>query len=165
MNQSVAVRLPPFQGVLDANRDAVWRFLVASVGRHDAADCFQETMISALRAYPALASDSNLRGWLFTIAHHKVIDLARARGRRPLTTDAPPEQAVDDDAAHAVIEADGDLWMAVDRLPPKQRMAVVARFVNDLPYADIAAMAGGTEAAARQNVRAGLATLRKVVKR
>jgi RNA polymerase sigma factor (sigma-70 family) len=157
------MNLPPFQVVLDTHRDAVWRFLVASVGYHDAADCFQETMLSALRAYPGLRSDANLKGWLFTIAHHKVIDMVRARDRRAVPTDAPPDPGTDDDAVRASVEADGDLWAAVGGLPPKQRMAVVARFVNDLPYADIAAMAGGTEAAARQNVRAGLATLRKVV--
>ena len=159
------MRLPPFQTVLDEHRDAVWRFLVASVGRHDAADCFQETMLSALRAYPSLRSDANLRGWLFTVAHHKVIDMVRARDRRAVPTDAPPDPGTDDGPAINSVEADGDLWAAVGCLPPKQRMAVVARFVNDLPYADIAAMAGGTEAAARQNVRAGLATLRKVVTR
>jgi RNA polymerase sigma factor (sigma-70 family) len=157
------MNLPPFQVVLDTHRDAVWRFLVASVGYHDAADCFQETMLSALRAYPGLRSDANLKGWLFTIAHHKVIDQVRARDRRAVPTDAPPDYGSDDEAARASVETDGDLWAAVGSLPPKQRMAVVARFVNDLPYADIAAMAGGTEAAARQNVRAGLATLRKVV--
>jgi RNA polymerase sigma factor (sigma-70 family) len=159
------VNLPPFQTVLDEHRDAVWRFLVASIGGHDGADCFQETMLAALRAYPSLRSDANLRGWLFTIAHNKVIDMVRARQRRPVPTEAPLEVGADDHAAHAVVEADGDLWGAVGRLPPKQRMAVVARYVNDLPYAEIAAMAGGTEAAARQNVRAGLATLRKVVAR
>jgi RNA polymerase sigma factor (sigma-70 family) len=159
------VNLPPFQVVLDTHRDAVWRFLVASVGHHDAADCFQETMLSALRAYPGLRSDANLRGWLFTIAHNKVIDMVRAANRRAVPTGTPPERATDDAAARAVVESDGDLWSAVGHLPPKQRMAVVARFVNDLPYADIASMAGGTEEAARQNVRAGLATLRKVVTR
>jgi RNA polymerase sigma factor (sigma-70 family) len=159
------MNLPPFQVVLDTHRDAVWRFLVASVGHHDAADCFQETMLAALRAYPGLRSDANLRGWLFTIAHNKVIDMVRAANRRAVPTDTPPERPTDDAAARAAVEADGDLWAAVGLLPPKQRMAVVARFVNDLPYAEIASMAGGTEPAARQNVRAGLATLRKVVNR
>ena len=146
--------LPPFQAVLDANRVAVWRFLVASVGRHDAADCFQETMISALRAYPSLRSDANLRGWLFTIAHNKVIDLARARGRRPVPTDSPPEQAVDDDAVHAAIEANGDLWAAVGHLPPKQRMAVV-RSVRQRPALRRHRVDGGRNGSGRPPERAG----------
>src|SRR6478609_7708042 len=74
--------LPPFQRFLEEHRDAVWRFLVASVGAHDADDCFQETFVSALRAYPRLRPDSNLRGWVLTIAHRKALDVHRARGRR-----------------------------------------------------------------------------------
>ena len=53
---------PPFQRFLDEQREPVWRFLVASVGREHADDCFQETFISALRAYPKLRDAENLRG-------------------------------------------------------------------------------------------------------
>ena len=45
---------PPFQRFLDAHREDVWRYLVASVGRDAADDCFQETFLSALRAYPRM---------------------------------------------------------------------------------------------------------------
>ena len=74
--------LPPFQALIDQHRDDIYRFLRASVGPNDADDCFQETFISALRAYPRLRGDSNLRGWLFTIAHRQALDPHRARGRR-----------------------------------------------------------------------------------
>jgi len=59
---------PPFQRFLDAHRDLVWRFLVSSVGPVDAEDCFQETFLAALRAYPRLRAGSNLRAWVLTIA-------------------------------------------------------------------------------------------------
>ena len=45
---------PAFQRLLDEQRDVVWRYLVASVGRDEADDCFQETFLSAMRAYPRL---------------------------------------------------------------------------------------------------------------
>ena len=80
----MTVTLPPFQTLLDEHGADLHRYLVASVGPHDGADCFQETVIAALRAYPGLAHDRNLRGWLFTIAHRKVIDHARGTGRRAL---------------------------------------------------------------------------------
>ena len=38
---------------------------------------------------------------------------------------------------------------------------MVQRFVADLPYAEVAAIVGCSEDAARQNVRAGLARLRE----
>ena len=47
------------------------------------------------------------------------------------------------------------------RFRPKQRSAVLLRFVADRPYADIADALECTEAAARQNVRAGLQRLRE----
>ena len=76
-----AVTPPPFQRFLDEQRDAVWRFLVAAVGRDAADDCFQETFLAALRAYPKLRDASNLRAWVLTIAHRKAIDHHRARRR------------------------------------------------------------------------------------
>jgi DNA-directed RNA polymerase specialized sigma24 family protein len=48
----------------------------------------------------------------------------------------------------------------VRALPPKQRTAVVQRYLLDRPYAEVAEVIGCTEAAARQNVRAGLRSLR-----
>jgi RNA polymerase sigma factor (sigma-70 family) len=149
--------LPPFSRVLDEHRDAVWRYLAATAGPVDGADLLQETLVAALRAYPSLRHAGNLRSWLLTIAHRKVIDAARARDRRPVPVAAVP------DAGHepAPVEEDGELWAAVRRLPEKQRSAVVHRFVADLPYADIGSIIGCSEAAARQNVRAGLARLRE----
>ena len=153
-------RLPPFQTLLDEHATDLHRFLVATAGPHDGADVFQETVIAALRAYPDLRSDHNLRGWLFTIAHRKVIDQARARSRRADPVAEPPEVPhVDPDPAGR----DGTLWSAVATLPTKQRSAVVQRYVLDRPYAEIAAVIGSSEAAARQNVRAGLQSLRRVL--
>jgi len=151
----MGMRTPPFQVLLDEYRGDVYRFLIASVGPHEADDCFQETFVAALRAYPRVRDASNLRAWLLTIAHRKAIDAHRARKRRPIPVEEVPEQGT---AAPA--NGEPALWEAVRRLPAKQRAAVLHRYVNDLAYADIGRIVGCSEAAARQNVRAGLATLR-----
>jgi RNA polymerase sigma factor (sigma-70 family) len=151
------MRLPPFQTLLDEHAADLHRFLVASVGPHDGDDCFQETVVAALRAYPGLRHGDNLRGWLFTIAHHKVVDQARRTSRHALPVAEPPEvPAVD---RHRL--ADADLMHAVRALPPKQRTAVVQRYLLDRSYAEVAAVIGCSEDAARQNVRAGLQRLRQ----
>ena len=156
----MAVKLPPFQTLIDDHAVDLHRFLVATAGPHDGADAFQETMLSALRAYPGLRSGQNLRGWLFTIAHRKVIDLARARSRRADPVgDAPEVASFDRDPS----SGHDSLWTKVAALPPKQRSAVVQRYVLDRPYAEIADVIGSSEEAARQNVRAGLQRLRQVV--
>ena len=148
--------LPPFSKVHDEHRDVVWRYLVASVGRERAADCFQETWLAALRAYPTLRHDDNVKGWLLTVAHSKVVDAWRAAQRRPVAVGSVPEAP----GPAPPDQPDDDLWAAVRRLPPKQRTAVVARFVADLPYAAVAEIVGCSEAAARQNVATALKTLR-----
>ena len=153
------VSLPPFQAFLDAHADEVLRLLAGLVGRDQADDCFQETFIAALRAYPTLAPESNLRAWVLTIARRKAIDRERARARAPVPRaelEEPPE------TLDATPEArDADLWQAVRDLPAKQRAAVVLRFVNDLSHREIAEVLASSEAAARRNLHEGLKTLRK----
>ena len=155
----MGVRLPPFQALLDEHRDDVYRFLVASLGRDEADDCFQETFISALRAYPRLRDASNLRSWLFTIAHRKAIDAHRARARRAVPIEDVPERA---DAGGVGLNGEPELWRAVRGLPTKQRAAVLHRYVNDLAYADIGRVMGCSEDAARRSVHEGLKKLRTV---
>src|SRR3954452_11134914 len=100
--------LPPFQLTLDQHRDSLARFIAATVGPSDADDILQETLIAALRAYPRLRPDSNVRAWLFTIARNKALDEYRARARRPV-----PVAAGLDSAAVALRPGDGpdtELW-------------------------------------------------------
>jgi RNA polymerase sigma factor (sigma-70 family) len=158
---AVSVGLPPYQRFLDAQRDVVWRFLVAAVGVGEAEDCFQETFIAALRAYPRLRAESNLRAWVLTIAHRKALDAHRARGRRPVPM--AEIAAVDGRQAPDPAARDDTLWEAVHELPARQRSAVVLRYVADLPHRDIAAAIGCSEEAARRSLHEGLSKLRKAV--
>ena len=158
----LAMGPPPFQRFLDEHASSVHGFLVASVGHSEADDCFQETFIAALRAYPTLEHGGNLRGWVLTIAHRKAIDAHRARARRPLPSDVVPEQAVAAaDVEAGVLDGEPVLWQAVDGLPPKQQAAVRHRFVEDLAYTDIGRLLGCSEAAARRNVHEGIKKLRE----
>lgn len=115
--------------------------------------------MSALRAYPRLSSADNLRAWLYTIAQRKATDVVRRAARRPTRDLDGVEPAADP----APDPADDTLWGSVRALPPKQRAALVHRFVLDLAYVEIGARMGITEEAARQNVSAGLRRLRREV--
>lgn len=149
------MRLPPFQQCLDAHSRDVHRFLVASVGPVDADDCYQETWLAALRAYPRLQDASNLRSWILTVAHRKAIDFVRARGRRAVPMAEVPERG-----ALAPPLPDEDLWCQVRRLPDKQRTALALRYVTDAGYDEISAVMEITEEAARRNVHEALKRLR-----
>jgi RNA polymerase sigma factor (sigma-70 family) len=151
-----SVRLPPFQTLLDAHGPDVHRFLVASVGRVDADDCYQETWLAALRAYPRLRDASNLRSWIFTVAHRKAIDHVRARRRVAVPVGEAPEPP----ATAPAPDPDDDLWARVRELPPKQRTALALRYVTDAGYDEISSVMGTSEDAARRNVHEALKRLR-----
>lgn len=152
--------LPPFQRFLDAERDVVWRYLVATVGRTDADDVFQETFMAALRAYPDLrrTRTHNLRAWVLTIAHRKAIDHFNARNRRAVPLDELPETPVHDPELR-----DDGLWAQVRALPPRMRAAVTLRYGGDLSHAEIADALGCSEEAARRSLHEGLKRLRVAV--
>lgn len=147
--------MPPFQILLDEHSADVMAVLRGAVGRTDADDCFQETFLSALRAYPKLHDATNLRGWLMTIAHRKAIDHHRANGRRPLPVAEVGEVVVADP------EPQEGIWDNVGSLPPKQRAAVTLRYACDLPHAEIAAALGCSPEAARRSLHEGVKKLRE----
>jgi len=137
----------------------VVRFLLAAVGPHDADDCFQETFLAALRAYPTLRDGATLDRWILRIASRKAIDHHRRRARAPRPLESVPETP----APPADHDRDELLWKAVEELPPRQRLAVVHRYVLDRSYAEVAAAMGGTEEAARANVHQGMRKLRELI--
>jgi RNA polymerase sigma factor (sigma-70 family) len=148
--------LPPFQTLLDEHAELVLRFLGGLVGPVDAEDCFQETFIAALRAYPRLEHGRELRAWLLTIARRKALDHHRASSRRPLPVAEPPEPAADPNG-----RGEGALWPLVADLPEGQRAAVALRYIGELRYREIADALGCTEGAARRRVHDGLRALRR----
>lgn len=152
--------LPPFERIVDDHGAAVLRVcraVLVTVPGADPADAWSETFLAALRAYPDLRPDSNVRGWLVTIAHNTAIDQIRRLRRVPLPVGDVPERPV-----HADEPPDGptDLTAAVGALPAKQRGAVVYRYLADLSYTQVAELLGCSEAAARRSAADGIARLR-----
>jgi RNA polymerase sigma factor (sigma-70 family) len=147
----------PFSEVVSLHGPTVLRVCRAVVGPVDADDAWSETFLSALRAYPHLPADANLEAWLVTIAHRKAIDLVR-RTQRTATPvanvpDEPPETSADD--------GETDLARSLAQLPDRQRYAIAYHYLAGLPYADVAAVMGGSTDAARRAAADGIAKLRK----
>jgi RNA polymerase sigma factor (sigma-70 family) len=151
------VSLPPFEHVVAEHSRVVLRVCRALLPPDDAQDAAAETFLSALRAYPRLRPDSDVRAWLVTIAHRKALDVHRARARSAVPVAELPERA----GAAAEPLPDAELWDAVRALPHKQREAVAYRYVADLPYAEVGVLMGTSEAAARRNAADGVKALRR----
>jgi len=125
--------------------DAVYRFIYHQVGgvAEDAEDLTQETFLAALQGAHRFRGDSRLRTWLFRIAAHKIADHWRSRRRRPpevpleawhpaTSTDTSPPAFLEETEIRERVRA------ALLRLPPHYRTALVLRYVEEMPVAEIA---------------------------
>ena len=153
------VVLPPFDTVVRAHGAVVLRVCRAVVGPDDAEDVWSETFLAALRAYPDLPAGANVEAWLVTIARRKAIDALRAAARRPLPVETLPDRGVRD------VPHDHDLVTAVGALPLRQRESVAYHYLVGLPYAEVAQIVGGSEAAARRAAADGMRALRSTYRR
>lgn len=149
--------MPPFERVVDQHGPMVWRVCRSMLPPADADDAWSDTFLAALRAYPGLRPDSNVAGWLATIAHRKCLDIHRRRRRAPIGLAAVDDITVD---APDPLGPDGALLSALGGLSQQQRTAVVLHHVGGVPHAEVAAYLGISAAAARRSAADGIARLR-----
>ena len=126
-------------------------------GAHDPADLTGDVFVSVTRGLPRFRGDAQaLRRWVFTIAHHRMVDEYRRSGheRHVWTADVP-----DMPEGNAEI-VDHDLLAALHRLTDDQREVVVLRFICDLALADVAKIVGKRTGAVKMLQARGLEALR-----
>lgn len=152
------MRRAPFDALVEHHGDRVWRVCRSLLPQADAEDAWSETFLAALEAYPRLAHDTNLEGWLVTIAHRKAIDVLR-RGAR-LVVGEVPERALPDTAAAG---RDLDLARALVQLSPRQREAVVLHHLGGLPFAEVASVMSSSTDAVRRASSDGIRRLRTLL--
>jgi RNA polymerase sigma factor (sigma-70 family) len=133
----------------------------------EAADLTAETFAAALLArYRYRSQLGSARAWLLGIARHKRADSDRHWGRessarKRLGLEVPDLTDLDRGDFVALVDSSGPAEAALRELEPTTQEAVRARVVDGGAYPDVARALGINEAAARQRVSRGLATLRK----
>jgi RNA polymerase sigma-70 factor (ECF subfamily) len=101
------------------------------------------------------------RRWVFTIAHHRLVDAWRRRAVRPIIADQPPPDApAVDEPPH---EVDPALQAAIDTLTAEQREVVLLRFVADLSLDDVARITRRRTGAVKALQHRGLAALERAL--
>jgi RNA polymerase sigma factor (sigma-70 family) len=152
----------PFEAIVSAHASTVLRVCRAVLGPADADDAWSETFLSAMKSYPDLPADANVEAWLVTIAHRKAIDVTRAAARRAIPVAETPDTATSPAAGDAVpAAAAAELTQALAKLPAKQKQAIAYHYLAGLPYAEVAAIFGGSADAARRAAADGIAALRR----
>jgi len=147
----------PFEAIVTAHGPVVLRVCRAVLGWADADDAWSETFLAALRAYPELPGDANVEAWLVRIAHNKAIDLTRAAARRAVPVADLPEHPTAAGAGQRRVQ----VHLMLAALPRKQRETVAYHYLAGLPYAEVAAIIGGSAEAARKSASDGIARLRR----
>ncbi len=144
------------------------RALARAVARDPdrADDVEQEAWARALESPPA--ATGSLRGWFARVVRSVAIDAARSEGRRSRREAAMARhEAAVPSASEVVAEADAHRQVveAAFALSEPYRAAVLLRFFQGLPLAEVARATRVPEATARTRIRRALAQLRRRLER
>ena len=161
-----------FDELLTRHRDALYRFARWSLGaaRDEAEDATQDVLVEIYRSLPRFEGRSRLRTWMFGLARN----VCRQRRRALRRTSSNPTRSVDSgeafrdvpdcgadlDAALERREIQEAVGLAIDRLSPEHRSAVLLRDIEGLSYEEIAEVLGiplGTVRSRLHNARLALA--------
>ena len=128
-------------------------------------DLASETFIGVFTGLAGFSGDEDaLRGWVFTIAHRRLIDDWRRRSRRPQVADDPgdltelPGGDVEDDALVGV--GTDTVHRLCAELPDDQRSVLLMRILADLTVEQVAQAMGRSVGAVKALQRRGLRSLR-----
>jgi RNA polymerase sigma factor (sigma-70 family) len=152
-----------------------WRYIVRNIGNRATADeLMQDVWFAVAREAPRYRPTAKFTTWLFTIAHHRVIDWVRT-SRRPLSLEAlgPEAGAVITQlaseptqgplAAAEATERSGALLQALERLPTEQRDAILIQMEADLSVEEIANITGTSFETAKSRLRYARQKLRELL--
>jgi RNA polymerase sigma-70 factor (sigma-E family) len=129
--------------------------------RDDAQDCVQDALFGLLPRWDAVAATGRVDAYVNRSIVNASVSRWRKTGRLTPVADPVADWGREHtpDPTRAFDDAD-EAWRLCADLPPLQRAAVVLRFFDDLPFADVARALDCTEATARSHVFRALATLR-----
>jgi RNA polymerase sigma-70 factor (ECF subfamily) len=147
----------------------LWYHLKRTGNREVAFDLTAETFAAALIASESFdPRKGSAAGWLFGIAHHKLVDSVRrgvvesaarsALAMREVVVSDDDLDRIDELASLSSEQTVSDMLAA---LPEEQRLSIMARVVDEQPYSVIAADMKCSPAVVRQRVARGMKTLRR----
>ena len=151
----------------ERHQTELYRYAFAMLRDREAAeDAVQtafERALMALGRYPEeRLRGMRLRAWLYRVTLNVVRNALR-RNRRETPEDPEKLSELAGVASGEGREETMDVLAALGRLPERQRTAIALRYLQDLPYAEIAAATGWPEATARTLARRGLGRLRALL--
>ena len=135
-------------------------------GAPEPEDVLGDVFLQVVRDLPRFSGgERELRAWVFTIAHHRLLDDARSRRRRPVD---PAGAEVGSDVAGASADEQALEALAAQRvrhvlarLSDDQQAVLLLRIVGDLTVEEVARILGKRVGAVKALQRRGLAAARR----
>lgn len=158
-----------FEALYSKHKGPVFRYVLRSVkARGEAEELFQDIWERVIAAAARYTPQAKFTTWLYTIAHHRLVDHWRTKGLVVVSIDdeeaAAPEPVAPPSAEpHRIAEARETLdrlAAALAALPLAQREAFLLHHEGDLSAAQIAAATGTNEEAAKSRLRYAMSKLR-----
>jgi RNA polymerase sigma-70 factor, ECF subfamily len=149
---------------------AAVRVAQAVVGREDAEDVAQESLLLAFKALPTIENPSKFAAWLGAITRHRARRWARKEGARRAWSIDLDEVLVERIGALAIpLAADDGLHeeiaLALEEVPADYALVLRLRFFDDMPHERIAAFLGVPISTVKWRVHHGKALLRDRLER
>lgn len=161
-----------FETLYAKHKGALFRFVLRSMkARGEAEELFQDVWMRVIEARGRYTPQAKFTTWLYTIAHHRLVDHWRAKGLTMVSLD-DEEKPVAEIAADPgsepprVVEAQQTLERigdALAALPLAQREVFLLHHEGGLGIAEIAAATGSAEEAAKSRLRYAMNKLREAI--
>lgn len=151
-----------YEEFVDSRLPALLRYAVMLTGDpHLAQDLVQETMVRVQLNWRRVRRAESPDRYVRRMLTNQHVDWRRGAWFRRVLPQAEPEEprVVPDDHAASSAERD-EIWSWLARLPRRQRAALVLRYYEDLPDAEIAEILGCAVGTVRASISRALATLR-----
>ncbi|MDG4790769.1 SigE family RNA polymerase sigma factor [Micromonospora sp. WMMD1102] len=152
-----------YEEFADSRLTALLRYAVMLTGDpHLAQDLVQETMVRVQLNWRRVNRADAPERYVRRMLTNQYLDWQRGSWvRRVLLRAEPDETTTAARADHAEITVERDqVWSWLSRLPRRQRAALVLRYYEDLPDAEIAEVLGCAVGTVRSAISRALATLR-----
>jgi len=144
----------------------IYAYLVRMVRDPElAADLTQDAFIKAYRAQDSLEKPENARAWLYQIAHRVALDELRRRKIIRFLPWTGESRGAAPSAEHLAMEPrlTGELARALQRIPERQRAALILAEVHDLTGLELASVLGVSHVAARALLTRARESLRQAL--
>jgi RNA polymerase sigma-70 factor, ECF subfamily len=150
-----------FTALYDRYLTPVYRYYYSRVGNTaDAEDLTAQTFLAALECLKDYRERGAFAGWLFAIAHSKLIDHYRREKPQAGLDSAQGAAGLDDTAGEAEKRLElQELAALIRNLDPDEQEIIRLRYVADLSFAEIAAALGKREDAVKKSLYRLLARL------